>query len=135
MVVVTNKVKKCWKQYEMEAVFDAISMVCNYYNLDVDGRIFVDFLKPNKYYDGLCSKISKKEVKIKIFKDEEFFTNILSAVHEATHAKQFLTQELDSTLNWHGTGEYRDLPYDEQPWEIEAIKMEEIFLGEGTKTY
>ena len=134
MIIVVNKVKKCWNQFEVDAVLEAVSMVCNYYNLE-RGKILVDFLKPNNTYDGLCHKKSKHTAKIRIYKNSDFYDCILTAVHEATHAKQFLTKELTSDLTWYGKTKYKEYDYEAQPWEIEAVKMEKIFLGEETKTY
>jgi len=56
---------------------------------------------------------------------------MITLAHEMIHLKQYATKELKSKFvrgkpvdTWRGM-KYRNLKYDEQPWEQEAMELEE----------
>lgn len=77
-----------------------------------------------------CCYGDKDEVYIEIkrlYNRDEMLQNL---AHELVHAKQYITGQLDPDLNTWQRKTY-NLPYRQQPWEVEAYKLEEELF----KTY
>lgn len=79
---------------------------------------------------GCCYKLDDKgrQFKITIKKGLSLFDLISTICHEMVHLKQYARQELrwcDRSLNnmWKKSV-YNDCPYDDQPWEKEAYRLE-----------
>ena len=119
----TTKLHKSWSPNEIASAKRMLLTMQNYFGLQ-DSIIEVHFKKASKNYYGLTEKCGKHHVLITLYKSKEIKSTV---VHEMTHAKQFLRKELGYQLQWKRSKKWQNAPYDEQPWELEAIEMEELF--------
>lgn len=81
--------------------------------------------------DGTCEKISKKEFVIELNDDLKLEHCLITLAHETVHIKQYLTKQLRTwylktgTIDiWEGK-RFRNVNYFQQPWEAEALLLEE----------
>ena len=81
--------------------------------------------------DGTFEKISTNRYAIELRTDLDIQIMLLTLAHELVHLKQYATNELRSRVVagqlvdiWKGK-RYRNLKYDDQPWEIEALQKEQ----------
>jgi len=118
-----SKVHKSWSPGEIARAEYMLDTMEKYFNLH-NAIIEVEFKKSNKDYFGLTEKCSKNHVLITLYKNKKIKRTV---VHEMTHAKQFINKELGYQLQWHGSKKWANAPYSKQPWEKEAMKMEEVF--------
>lgn len=81
--------------------------------------------------NGYCTKMSKKHYEIEIDSSLEFEHMMITLAHEVVHVKQYATKELNTMFVgknivdvWKGK-RYKNVEYEDQPWEWEALLMEE----------
>jgi hypothetical protein len=81
--------------------------------------------------DGKCLKEEKYKYFIELDKDLSFESLLLTLAHEIVHVKQYVTMELKmwniqgkDVDVWRGR-RFRNLDYEQQPWELEANDLEE----------
>ena len=85
--------------------------------------------------EGYCQYMSQsvgvREFDIEIEKDRPIDELLVTLAHEMVHLKQYATRQLKSKFvkgvpidTWKGT-KYRNIKYKEQPWEKEAMLLEE----------
>jgi len=122
-MIVTTKLHKSWTPNEVASAKRMLLTMQNYFGLH-DSIIEVQFRKTNENFYGLTEKCEKDHVLITLYRNEEIESTV---VHEMTHAKQFLRKELGYRFKWMGSKKWQNAPYDQQPWELEAIEMEEVF--------
>ncbi len=87
-------------------------------------------LKKISEADGLCIKQDKYKYLIELNKNLNFENLLITLAHEIVHVKQYVTMELKvwNILGkdvdvWRGR-RFRNLNYDDQPWEMEATDLE-----------
>ncbi len=86
------------------------------------------------YADGSCYYKSKYEYEIELGAHVSVNHKLLTLAHECVHVKQYTTRQLKTFYvghypvdMWEGK-RYRNLKYDDQPWEREALESEEELL-------
>jgi hypothetical protein len=86
---------------------------------------------PNLGADGTCEKISKREFVIELNDDLTLEHSLITLAHEVVHIKQYLTKQLRTWYLktgiidiWEGK-RFRNVNYFQQPWENEALQLEE----------
>lgn len=84
--------------------------------------------------DGTFEKIATNRYAIELKLGLDIEMMLLTLAHELVHLKQYATNELRSRVIggqlvdiWKGK-RYRNLHYDDQPWEIEALQKEQDLL-------
>ena len=94
-------------------------------------KIFLDIFASDIDEDGCCTCLDTYDYEIEICKNLSFEHMMITLAHEMVHLKQFSTKQLKSKFvrgvpvdTWKGT-KYRDIAYQEQPWEKEATLLEE----------
>lgn len=94
-------------------------------------KVYLDILANKISADGYCTHMYTLDFEIQIHKDLTFEHMMITLAHEMIHLKQYATKELKSKFirgkpvdTWKGV-QYRNLKYKEQPWEKEAIMLEE----------
>jgi len=58
---------------------------------------------------------------------------VLNLAHELTHARQWITGELEQPCTWKGQ-DCSEIPYEDQPWETEAYMMQYVLINEFWQT-
>lgn len=95
-------------------------------------RINVDVVQTsNTFADGSCCYIEKYQYNIELGEHLDYDHKLLTLAHETVHIKQYVTRQLKSFFVkdnpvdvWEGK-RYRNLSYDDQPWEKEAMEVEQ----------
>ena len=94
-------------------------------------KIYLDIYASKINADGYCTCMDTYDFEIEIHKDLSFEHMMITLAHEMIHLKQYATKELKSKFvrgkpvdTWKGV-KYRNLKYREQPWEKEAMMLEE----------
>jgi len=118
-----TKIHNSWSPNKIASAKRMLYKMEHYFGLH-NTIIEVKLKKANKDFFGLTEKCGKNHVLIRLYKSKEIESTV---VHEMTHAKQFIKKELGYQLQWHGSRKWENCPYSEQPWEVEAIEMEEVF--------
>jgi len=75
---------------------------------------------------GLCEHIGTNEYVISIHSRQNLYEYVTTLGHELVHMKQYLRRELSSDCRrmcWKGE-DMSDVPYSQQPWEIEARELQ-----------
>lgn len=122
----TSKTHKSWKKYEVNAVEHQAELMYLYFGLE-NVQIELRLKKDNSDFFGLCERESSNHIVIKLYHCDKLTEMLSTVVHEMTHAKQFALNELKDDLTWKGSKKWQEAEYENQPWEIEAHKMEELF--------
>ncbi len=85
----------------------------------------------NTFADGSCCYIEKYRYEIELGDHLHYDHKLLTLAHEVVHVKQYVTRQLKSFFVkdnpvdvWEGK-RYRNLSYDDQPWEKEAMEVEQ----------
>lgn len=91
---------------------------------DYQGMAYVDEFNLQKKLRHFVVVINKKDT------EEQ---QLITMAHELVHVKQFAYGEIDSTLTkWRGKLVAEDMPYVDQPWEVEAdeisLKLYTLFM-------
>lgn len=94
------------------------------------------------YADGSCCYQSKYDYVIELGAHVSTNHKLLTLAHECIHVKQYATRQLKTIFvgnhlvdMWEGK-RYRNLKYDDQPWEKEALEQEEeLFYSFVTECY
>lgn len=97
-----------------------------YKNLDIT----VQIKRLADDYQGLCFRVDKKEFVLDISISLSLKDTCIALLHECVHMKQNLKNELKYTgfsVLWKGV-DHKDTDYYSQPWEVEAIKLEEVLF-------
>ena len=97
---------------------------------------------PSLGADGTCEKISKKEFVIELNDDLDLETSLITLAHEVVHIKQYVTKQLRTWYLktgiidiWEGK-RFRSVHYFQQPWEAEAMLLEEqLFIDFVSECY
>jgi hypothetical protein len=94
-------------------------------------KIYLDIFANDISADGYCTCMDTYDFEIEIHKDLTFEHMMITLAHEMVHLKQYATKQLKSKFvrgtpvdTWKGT-KYRNIKYKEQPWEKEAMQLEE----------
>lgn len=113
---------------EMQACADWF--VCKYLDPEVDITISVD--KRMSALCGECYSYGKKSFDIYISGKLSYKETMITLCHELWHCKQYYEGKLRDMgfgkTKWERKT-YKDVAYSEQPWEIDAHKMETQVLG------
>lgn len=91
-------------------------------------EITVKFVKLENYHHGLVTVEdynvlgSPRSFIIEINRADDAETKLMSLAHELVHVKQYARNELNEEMSyWRGNYvRSDDIPYENQPWEIEA---------------
>ncbi len=88
-------------------------------------------LTTSNFADGSCCYLSNNNFEIELGAHISLNHKLLTLAHECVHVKQYVTKQLKTmyvgknTVDiWQGK-RYRNMHYDEQPWEQEALDREE----------
>jgi hypothetical protein len=88
-------------------------------------------LTTNHFSDGSCYYANNNTYEIELGSHISLTHKLLTLAHECVHVKQYVTKQLKSFYVgqhavdvWEGK-RYRNLHYDDQPWEKEALDQEE----------
>lgn len=119
----TSKSHKSWKKYEVNAVEHQAELMYLYFGLE-NVEIELRLKKNNPDFHGFCERESNKHMVITVYHCDNFTEMLSTVIHEMTHAKQFAFKELKDDHTWKGSKRWQGAEYDNQPWEIEAHKME-----------
>jgi hypothetical protein len=128
MIIKTRKFKdKSLIKIIKQAVrFYALDLIPNDYN-----EIYLDIQSKNIKADGTCLHLDDLDFEIEINNKLSFEHMMITLAHEMVHVKQYAKKELKSKYlkgksidTWKGV-KYKDLKYDQQPWEQEATLMEQ----------
>ncbi len=94
-------------------------------------KIYLNIFANDISADGYCTCMDTYDFEIEIHKDLKFEHMMITLAHEMVHLKQYATKQLKSKFvkgtpvdTWKGT-KYRNIKYKEQPWEKEAMQLEE----------
>jgi len=121
-----SKIHKSWKKYEVHAVEHQAELMYIYFGLE-DVEIELRLKKDNPNFFGFCERESNKHMVITIHHCDKLTEMLCTVIHEMTHAKQFAFKELKDDNTWKGSKRWQKVKYENQPWEIEAHKMERLF--------
>ena len=84
-------------------------------------KLFVD----NSHSEGLCESLDPRTFIL----DIALYGNWMSTLaHELVHVKQFARKELDPALQYWKGKDHVDTEYWQQPWEIEARKLQQKLM-------
>ena len=84
-------------------------------------KLFVD----NSHSEGLCESLDPRTFIL----DLALYGNWMSTLaHELVHVKQFARGELDPALQYWKGKNHMDTEYWQQPWEIEARKLQQKLM-------
>lgn len=131
IVLEIGKTSKKWNKHEVEACVQSILYAWHNLHIDFDTTIEVEFLPKHKTYVGLTNQDSLKKYRITMYYNEAGIKAMMTTImHEMVHVKQFRSRSLsyEPLLMWHDGTFYNEVPYPEQPWEIEAYKLEKILI-------
>lgn len=123
------------RKFKNRALIKLIKQAATYYAIELVPdqycKIYLDINAGKFKADGYCSHRDRYDFEIEINKNLTFEHMMITLAHEMIHLKQYVTKELKSKIvrgnlvdTWRGV-KYRNLKYNEQPWEIEATVLEE----------
>lgn len=85
----------------------------------------------SKFADGSCCYLNSNTFEIELGSHISLTHKLLTLAHECIHIKQYVTKQLrtlyignNAVDIWQGK-RYRNINYDDQPWEKEALDHEE----------
>ena len=114
------------KLIKQAAKFYAIQLIPEHYD-----HVYLDIYANKIKADGTCLQMDDYDFEIEINQKLSFEHMMITLAHEMIHLKQYVTRELKTKVvkgkcidTWKGV-KYRNIKYDEQPWEHEAMDMEE----------
>lgn len=91
-------------------------------------------LTANDFADGSCCYLNSNTFEIELGAHVSLTHKLLTLAHECVHVKQYVTKQLKTLYIgnnavdiWQGK-RYRNINYDDQPWEKEALDQEEELL-------
>lgn len=125
MLKIRVKAKAWWCPDVVEEVREAAKWACEYHDLDISPiPIHIKLCGPSDIY-GDSIDLDYKIV-VRLFACEEWLPTLF---HEMTHAYQYVYGKLQLEMQyayWLGTLIARDdFEYQQEPWEVEARKLEE----------
>jgi hypothetical protein len=122
-----NITKNYWSKADQKFITAAVRYAAYRYGLqDID--LTIKLGKPRKKYCGFSEWTEDFGFKVWLYPNKAL---LLTIFHEMTHIKQFYFDELDldgAAPRW--LGKKCRKKYENQPWEIEANKMEEVLRRE-----
>jgi hypothetical protein len=122
-----NITKNYWSKADQKFITAAVRYAAYRYGLQ-DIELNIKLGKPRKKYCGFSEYDEDHGFKIWLYPNKAL---LLTIFHEMTHIKQFYFDELDLdgiAPRW--LGKKCRKKYENQPWEIEANKMEEVLRRE-----
>lgn len=125
MLKIRVKAKAWWCPDVVNEVREAAKWACEYHDLDISPiPIHIKLCGPSDIY-GDSIDLDYKIV-VRLFACEEWLPTLF---HEMTHAYQYVYGKLQLEMQyayWLGTLIARDdFEYQQEPWEVEARKLEE----------
>ena len=123
------------RKFKNRALIKLIKQAATYYAIELVPdqyyKIYLDINAVKCKADGYCMHYDGYDFEIELNKKLTFEHMMITLAHEMIHLKQYATKELKSKFvrgkpvdTWRGM-KYRNLKYDEQPWEQEAMELEE----------
>jgi hypothetical protein len=132
-MVIQNRLKK---QYQQALNFYASKLFTPQLNKNIEVRVrfcnFEDNLKGIAIVDDYNASGKPRSFTIEVNRNESQSEILKTLAHELVHCRQYAQSELNEEMTvWHGKKINSDeMPYEEQPWEIEA-EMMGLFLYES----
>jgi hypothetical protein len=132
-MVIQNRLKK---QYQQALTFYASKLFTPQLNKNIEVRVrfcnFEDNLKGIAIVDDYNASGKPRSFTIEVNRNESQSEILKTLAHELVHCRQYAQSELNEEMTvWHGKKINSDeMPYEEQPWEIEA-EMMGLFLYES----
>jgi hypothetical protein len=132
-MVIQNRLKK---QYQQALNFYASKLFTPQLSKNIEVRVrfcnFEDNLKGIAIVDDYNASGKPRSFTIEVNRNESQSEILKTLAHELVHCRQYAQSELNEEMTvWHGKKINSDeMPYEEQPWEIEA-EMMGLFLYES----
>jgi hypothetical protein len=100
-------------------------------NLDVN--VSIRTLEEN--YCGFCHENDTRDFTIEVNRKLDTFDFVTTVIHEMIHVKQYVKRELvddheKGRTRWKSRTYSFEMEYDDQPWEKEAHRWDEIIASE-----
>ena len=132
-MVIQNRLKK---QYQQALNFYASKLFTPQLSKNIEVRVrfcnFEDNLKGIAIVDDYNASGKPRSFTSEVNRNESQSEIVKTLAHELVHCRQYAQSELNEEMTvWHGKKINSDeMPYEEQPWEIEA-EMMGLFLYES----